>query len=152
MLPWQRIHGEWQISLVGNVLIRTFAGNFNDAGTLACYEEFKEKAPKDRPWASLADGRFWEMSTQSALQTYQGMRDWAFENGCEHIVFILPSKFHKIIVERETQALSDPRYHLCFDLEHACERLTALGFPLSPETYPHTEFAEKARRHLSESA
>lgn len=97
MLPWQRIHGEWQISLVGNVLIRTFAGNFNDAGTLACYEEFQQKAPKDRPWASLADGRYWEMSTQSALHTYQEMRDWAFANGCEHIVLFYRANFTELL-------------------------------------------------------
>ena len=152
MLPWERIHGEWQISMVNNILVRTFAGNFNEAGTQALFEEYKQKAVISGPWASLADGRYWEMSTQSALQSYSGMRDWAFAHGCEHIVFILPSQFHKIIVERETKAISDPRYHLCANLEDACDKLTQLGFPFTPEQYPHYAFLRKIQEKQEHSA
>ncbi|WP_428719173.1 hypothetical protein [Undibacterium curvum] len=146
------IHGQWQLDLIGDVLVRTFAGSFNQQGTEALFAEVKMKIPKDKPWAALAHGAMWEMSTQDALHSYSSMSEWAFANGCVCIAFILPSKLHLDILRREAGVAQDPRYQSCASLEQACAWLTQRGFPISPELYPHRAFLNRLEQQLHHSA
>jgi hypothetical protein len=72
-----KIHGEWEVSQVRNVVVRAFAGNFNEQGVRAMFEDYKAIAPTGVAWASLAQGEYWEMAPTAALKAYTSMRDWA---------------------------------------------------------------------------
>ena len=123
-----RIHGEWKIDLVRNVLVRSFAGSFNAQGSQALFEEVQRLAPRGQAWASLAHGSYWEMSTPDSLQAYGKMRDWALDNGCQRIAFLLPSQLHLQIVMRQSGLEPDPRFRHCETLEAACLWLSEQGF------------------------
>lgn len=53
-----KIHGEWEVSQVRNVVVRAFAGNFNEQGVRAMFEDYKAIAPTGVVWASLAQGEY----------------------------------------------------------------------------------------------
>jgi len=93
-----KIHGEWEVSQVRNVVVRAFAGNFNEQGVRAMFEDYKAIAPTGVAWASLAQGEYWEMAPTAALKAYTSMRDWAISHGCQCIAFVCPSRFHLDIV------------------------------------------------------
>jgi len=146
------IHGQWQIDLVGDVLVRTFGGSFNQQGTEAIFAELQAKAPKDRPWAGLAHGAMWEMSTQDSLQSYTSMSDWVFANGCVCVAFILPSKLHLDVMRRQAGLAENPRYQSCSSLEQACTWLNQRGFAITPELYPHQTFLNSLEQQLHHCA
>lgn len=140
-----KIHGEWEITLVNQVLVRSFAGHFNEHGTQALFEEYKQKAPVGQRWASLAHATYWEMSTQSSLRAYNAMRDWAFDHGCERIVLIYPSVLHLHIIEKQTGMVATKDFYPCKTIEAAAQWLTEQGFPFSASDFPHADFIAKAR-------
>lgn len=140
-----KIHGEWAISLVRNVLVRSTAGSFNEAGTLACFRETQRLAPTGTPWAGLTNAVHWEMSNASALQAFPQMRAWAFKHGCVCLAVIVPSRIRKEIHQRQTGNLPENLVHYFASMEEACAWLTAQGFPFAPADYPHAEFIARTR-------
>lgn len=145
-----KIHGEWEITVVRNILVRTTAGIFNDEGTLAVFEETKNKAPTEQSWAGLTNAERWEMSTASSLQMFPGMREWAFANNCRGLAIVVPSNLKKKIHQQQTGQYPPDKVAYFSDLESACAWLTQKGFPISPEEYPHREFLEKSRMHVQD--
>lgn len=143
-----KIHGEWEVSRVRNVVVRAFAGSFNEQGVKAMFEDFKAIAPTDAPWASLAQGEYWEMAPAAALKAYTPMRDWAIAHGCQYIAFVCPSRFHLDIVQRNTGVVPGDDFYVCKTTEEACAWLTAKGFPFSVKDFQHQTFLEKAKRNL----
>ena len=144
-MPNSKIHGTWAITLVGNVLVRTTAGNFNEAGTQACYEETKTKVPHAMPWAGLTNASLWELSTSASLKTFPTMRNWAFENGCVCVAVVIPSPLHTEIHRRQTGNFPPEMVSYFATLKDACAWLTEKGFPFTPNDYPHNAFVEKIR-------
>ncbi|WP_423708620.1 hypothetical protein [Undibacterium sp. WLX3042] len=143
-----KIHGEWEISKVRNVVVRAFAGSFNEQGFNAMFEEFKKIAPVGAPWASMAQGEYWEMAPAAALQSYTHMREWAIAHGCQCIAFVCPSRFHLDIVKRNAGVVPGDDLYVCATTEEACAWLTAKGFPFSIDDFQHHAFLEKAKRRL----
>jgi len=145
------IHGEWRVSLVGDVLVRTVAGSFNEAGTHAVFQETLAKMPKDRPWVALGDARLWEMSSVASLKAIPAMRDWLFEQGCVGLAVLLPGRIRSLIFQRETGAVPSENMQFFSTLEEACAWLTALGFSFGVTDYPHNEFVSQfLARHPQE--
>ncbi|MBR7793320.1 hypothetical protein KDM87_11985 [Undibacterium sp. FT147W] len=143
-----KIHGEWEVSRVRNVVVRAFAGNFNEQGVRAMFEDYKAIAPTGVAWASLAQGEYWEMAPTVALKAYTSMRDWAITHGCQCIAFVCPSRFHLDIVQRNSGIVPGDDFYVCTTTEEACAWLTAKGFPFSMQDFQHTVFLEKAKRTL----
>jgi hypothetical protein len=135
-----KIHGEWQISIIGDVMVRTTAGSFNERGTSAVFQETLEKIPQDRPWVSLGDARLWEMSNTASLQAISAMRDCLFQRGCVGLAIVLPGRIRSLIFQRETGSTPNERLQFFSTLEEACTWLSSLGFSITPADYPHTEF------------
>ncbi|MCU6435619.1 hypothetical protein LPB67_17710 [Undibacterium sp. Jales W-56] len=140
-----KIHGEWEISLVGNVLVRTTAGSFNEQGTLACFRDTQKKAPVGTPWAGLTNAAHWEMSSARSLQAFPQMREWAFQHGCVCLAVVVPDQMRMTIHQRQTGNLPDNLVRYFSDMAEACAWLTAKGFPFTPEDYPHADFIERTR-------
>ena len=140
-----KIHGEWAISLVRDVLVRSTAGSFNEAGTMACFKEIQKKAPAGTPWAGLTNAAHWEMSSANALQAFPQMREWAFKHGCVCQAVVVPSRIRMEIHQRQTGNLAEYLVHYFAVMEEACAWLTAKGFPFSPKDYPHNEFIARAQ-------
>ncbi|TXI90483.1 MAG: hypothetical protein E6Q34_08865 [Burkholderiaceae bacterium] len=143
-----KIHGEWKISVVRNVLVRTTAGIFNDEGTLAVFEETKLKAPIEQPWAGLTNAERWEMSTASSLQLFPGMREWAFANNCVCLAIVVPSALKKKIHQQQTGDFPPDKVAYFNDLDSACAWLSNKGFPITRAEYPHAEFLEHSRQFV----
>lgn len=141
-----KIHGEWEITVLRNILVRTTAGIFNDEGTLAVFEETKQKAPIHAPWAGLTNAERWEMSTASSLQMFPGMREWAFANNCVCLAIVVPSVLKKKIHQQQTGDFPTDKVAYFNDLSSACAWLTKKGFSVSPEEYPHYDFLEHSRK------
>lgn len=139
-----KIHGEWEITLVRNVLVRSTAGAFNLEGMLSCFQEFQQKVPAT-PWASLADGSNWEMSSAKALRTIQDMRRWTFSHHCVCSAIVIPGQLRRNIHQRESGDFPDELVRYFSDMEAACVWLTAKGFPFAPADYPHQEFIARTR-------
>ncbi|MFZ6846018.1 hypothetical protein [Undibacterium sp. RuTC16W] len=140
-----KIHGEWEISLVRNVLVRTTAGSFNEQGTLACFRDTQEKAPVGTPWAGLTNAAHWEMSSASSLQAFPQMREWAFQHGCVCLAVIVPDQMRLAIHQRQTGNLPEHLVHYFSDMQEACIWLTSKGFPFAPADYPHAAFIERTK-------
>lgn len=138
-----KIHGEWRISVVGDVMVRTTAGSFNERGTKAVFQETLEKMPQGRPWVTLGDARLWEMSNAASLQAIPAMRDWLFEHGCVGLAIVLPGVIRSLIFQRETGSTPNEQLQFFSTLEEACAWLTSLGFPFSVTDYPHSEFVSQ---------
>lgn len=141
-----KIHGDWIITLVRNVLVRTTFGSFNDEGTWACFLDTKQKAPAGSAWAGLTNAAHWEMSNIDSLQSITEMREWAFGNGCVCLAVVVPDTFRQAIHQRQTGNLSEELVHYFSTIEDACAWLTSRGFAFSVADYPHADFIEKLQK------
>jgi hypothetical protein len=139
------IHGEWEISVIRQILIRSTAGVFNAQGTMAVFKETQEKAPTQAPWVGLTNAENWEMSGTSSLQLFPGMREWAFAHNCQALAIVLPSELKKRIHQTQTGEFGEDKVAYFSTLEQACEWLSHKGFSISPDEYPHREFIAKTR-------
>lgn len=140
-----KIHGDWEITVIRQILVRSTAGIFNEEGTLAVFKETQEKAPLDAPWAGLTNAENWEMSGASSLQMIRTMRRWAFENNCACLALVLPNKLKQKIHQQQTGAFADPRVAYFSELAEACVWLSERGFPITEAEYPHRAFIERTR-------
>jgi len=138
-----KIHGLWKITLVGNVLVRTTAGRFNDQGTLACFQDTQLKAPIGTQWAILGDATHWELSNASSLQSFPQMREWVFAHGCQCIAMVVPNQVCQMIHQRQTGHFPEDSVRYFSSMQDACEWLEQKGFPFDLNTYPHHAFLEK---------
>lgn len=141
----EKIHGEWEISVIRQIIIRSSAGVFNAEGTLAAFKEYRDKAPISAPWAGLTNAVNWEMSNATSLQRIAKMREWAFSNNCKALAIVMPSKLKKQIYRTQTDDFEDERIAYFSDLEQACAWLTAQGFEISAEEYPHHDFIARTQ-------
>jgi hypothetical protein len=140
-----KIHGEWEISVIRQIIIRSTAGVFNEEGTLAAFKELQEKAPIAAPWAGLTNAENWEMSSASSLQRISAMRDWAFAHRCQALAIVMPNKLKKKIYQTQTGEFGEDKVAYFFELEQACEWLTAKGFAITAAEYPHYDFIARTK-------
>lgn len=140
-----KIHGEWEISVVRNILVRSTAGVFNNEGTLAVFEETKAKAPTHAAWAGLTNAENWEMSTASSLQLFPNMREWAFQNNCHCLAIVVTSALKTKIHQQQTGQYAEDIVKYFTNLRDACQWLTDKGFPINEDEYPHRDFIERTR-------
>ncbi|MBR7801336.1 hypothetical protein [Undibacterium fentianense] len=140
-----KIHGEWEISVIRQILIRSTAGVFNREGTLAVFQETQEKAPIQAPWVGLTNAENWEMSGAESLQLFPSMREWAFAHQCQALAVVVPSELKKKIHQTQTGIFSKDQVAYFTRLDAACEWLTQKGFRISPEEYPHAEFIRRTK-------
>ena len=140
-----KIHGDWEITVIRQILVRSTAGIFNDEGTLAVFKETQEKAPIHALWAGLTNAENWEMSGASSLQMIRGMRVWAFENNCACLAVVVPNNLKQKIHQQQTDSVADPHVAYFSELGEACMWLSDQGFPITKEEYPHRAFLERTR-------
>lgn len=140
-----KIHGEWEISVIRQILIRSTAGVFNEEGTRAAFEETQQKAPSNAPWVGLTNAENWEMSGAASLQLFPGMREWAFANNCVALAIVVPSELKKKIHQAQTGDFGQDRVAYFSTLDQACVWLTAKGFAISADEYPHQEFIRRTK-------
>ncbi|MBC3872709.1 hypothetical protein [Undibacterium flavidum] len=141
----KKIHGEWEITVIRQILIRSTAGVFNEEGTRAVFEETQMKAPIAAPWVGLTNAENWEMSGATSLQLFPGMREWAFAHHCVALAIVVPSELKKKIHQHQTGDFGHDRVNYFSNLEQACEWLTAKGFPIREEEYPHRDFIRRTK-------
>nr|WP_315466470.1 hypothetical protein [uncultured Undibacterium sp.] len=140
-----KIHGEWEISVIRQILIRSTAGVFNEDGTLAVFKETQEKAPIQAPWVGLTNAENWEMSSASSLQLLPSMREWAFAHNCQALAIVVSSELKKKIHQAQTGQYSEERVGYFSSLDQACDWLSQKGFAISADEYPHTEFIARTK-------
>lgn len=143
-----KIHGEWQISLVKDVLVSSMAGVFNEQGTRAYFKEAMSTAVVDKPWAALSNSENWDMSCAACLEIFAEMRRYAFDHQCQCLAVIIPSFLRKTIHQRQTGNFSEDKVAYFTNLQEATAWLRAKGFDFYPHDYPHTEFIENTRVYL----
>ncbi len=137
------IHGEWEISVIRQILVRSTAGVFNEQGTLAVFKETQEKAPIGAPWVGLTNAENWEMSGASSLQMFPKMREWAFAHNCQALAIVVTSELKKKIHQTQTGQFPEDRVAYFSDLAQACAWLSEKGFPISVDEYPHRAFISR---------
>ncbi|MFZ6819959.1 hypothetical protein [Undibacterium sp. Ji22W] len=140
-----KIHGEWEITVIRQILIRSTAGVFNEEGTRAVFQETQQKAPISAPWVGLTNAENWEMSGASSLQLFPGMREWAFANNCAALAIVVPSELKKKIHQHQTGEFSQDRIAYFSNLTQACEWLCSKGFAIRADEYPHHEFIRRTK-------
>jgi hypothetical protein len=144
----QKIHGEWQISLVKDVLVTTMAGVFNEPGTRAYFKEAIATAMIDKPWAALSNSENWDMSCAACLEIFAEMRRYAFDHQCQCLAVIIPSFLRKTIHQRQTGNFSEDQVAYFDNLEDATAWLRLKGFDFFPEDFPHYDFIQRTRAYL----
>ncbi|MFA9276010.1 MAG: hypothetical protein ACEQSE_14165 [Candidatus Aquirickettsiella gammari] len=144
----KKIHGEWQISQVKDVLVTSLAGVFNEEGTRAYFAEALSKAPTDKAWAALSNSENWDMSCAASLELFAEMRRYAFAHQCQCLAVVIPSFLRKTIHQRQTGHFSEDKVAYFSNLEEACVWLQAKGFDFHTHDYPHTEFIQRAQSFL----
>lgn len=140
-----KIHGEWEISVVRDVLVSSLAGVFNEPGTRAYFAEAMQKAPIDRAWVALSHSENWDMSGAAALAIFAEMRAYAFANNCQGLAVVIPSALRKMIHQRQTGNFSEDLVTYFTKLEDACLWLQSRGFSFAVDDYPHYEFLARTR-------
>lgn len=140
-----KIHGDWEITLLGNVLVRSIAGHFNVEGTKAFIEEVRQKAPKNQAWAVLGNAENWEMSGKDSLKLLPQFHEWSIKNGCVCFAIVMPTKMHELIHQRIAGEISEEILKYCSTLEEACAWLNVKGFAITPQDYPHYDFLNKTK-------
>lgn len=129
--------------MVGNVMVRTSAGSFNEEGTQACFRETQQLAPRDRPWVILADASLWTLSNLESLKLFPGMREWAFTHGCQKIAMVMPSPLIQTIHQRNTGNFPQDKVRYFPVMQEAIDWLADNGFVFDPADYPHHEFLQR---------
>ena len=140
-----KIHGQWQVSRVRNIIVQTIAGAFNEEGARARAEELRALAPGDGPWAVLGNSTNWDMGNVATLKIVEAMRDWMRRHGCVCIATVVPSGFRRTVHQEHTGEAPVDFLRYCATLDEACDWLSERGFPFTVDDYPHYEFLERSR-------
>jgi hypothetical protein len=138
--PLMNPHGRWVVTRVGNVLVQTNAGHFNEEGVLGAFADMRAAMPTTGPWAVLVDARHWNMASERSLELIFDFRKLMFESGCTVNACVIPPGLRNEIHQKFSGGFSREKLRYFQSLEDACDWLTACGFPISVTQYPHHDF------------
>ena len=137
------VHGFWSVSRVEDVLVKTSAGDFNEQGVRASLAELEALFPKHGAWAALFDSSSWDMTTASNLEIIANFELQMVQQGCQRIACVVQPGLRQHIHKDFAGKLPPEQLQYFSKLNDACTWLTAQGFRISPETYPHHGFIKK---------
>ncbi len=127
------IHGEWQLKVVGDVIVSSLAGSWNDEAAAAYFEEYKNVAAPLGRFGTLVRFDGWGGYTPEAEAIAHRLRRWSYDHGCACAAWVLEDALMKKWMELylryqeglyETQAFSA--------LDEAIAWLAIRGFTLDP--------------------
>jgi hypothetical protein len=126
-------HGNWGVKRIGNVLMLTIAGAFNEEGVLDVFAGMRAAMPmpKTGPWAVLVDSRHWDMASEHTLALVHDFRKQMFERGCSVYACVMANGLRKDIHQKLSVEFSQEKLRYFESLDDACDWLSACGFPIS---------------------
>ena len=93
------IHGDWQLKVVGDVLVTTLGGSWNVEAALAYFEEYKSLAASLGRYGILVRYDGWGGYTPEAEAIMRQLRHWAHDHGCACAAWVLEDALMKKWVE-----------------------------------------------------
>ena len=136
----KNIHGFWSVSRVGNVIVKTSAGDFNEEGVRTSLAEIEALIPHAQPWAALFDSSSWEMTSAGNLEIIANFEARMIQHGCQRIACVVRAGMRTAIHKQFAGRLPVEQLQYFPALQDACDWLTQGGFSITPETYPHHAF------------
>jgi hypothetical protein len=127
------IHGEWQLKAVGNVLVSTLGGSWNEEAALAYFEEYKPLAEPLGRYCILVRYDGWGGYTPEAEAVARILRCWAHDHGCVCAAWVLEDSLMKKWMElflRRADGLYETRAFST--MPEAIAWLASQGFSLDP--------------------
>jgi hypothetical protein len=141
-----KVHGEWEISLIRNVMVSSVAGIFNEEGVQAELHDFYTLIPKqDAPWATLINLSNWDLGSDATFKMVVGFYQYILSRGCQRIATVMPDTLRRLIHQKNISQFPDEIYQYFATIEEACIWLSAQGFIISADENPHKEFLERTR-------
>jgi hypothetical protein len=140
----KNIHGFWQVSLVGSVMVKTSAGSFNEEGVRSSLADIEALVPAT-PWAALFDSSSWDMTTSGNLELIAEFESWMMAHGCQRIACVVRAGLRAHIHKQFAGKLAQEQLRYFSNLPEACDWLNEGGFAITPQTYPHQIFLQKHR-------
>jgi anti-anti-sigma regulatory factor len=140
-----KIHGQWEISLVRNVVLSAVAGIFNEEGVEAELRDFHALIPKEGAWAALIDLSNWDMGSSATFKAVVSFHEWIFAHGCQRIAIVMPESFRRTLHQKNTSQFSADVFRYFCNFEAASVWLSGEGFLIAADENPHQAFLQRTR-------
>jgi hypothetical protein len=140
-----KIHGQWEISLVRNIVLSAVAGIFNEEGAEAEMRDFYALVPNETAWATLINLSNWDMGSGATFKVVLNFHEWILAHGCQRIAIVMPSGFRRTIHQKNTSQFSGDVLRYFGNFEDASAWLSVEGFLINADENPHQKFLERTR-------
>ncbi len=140
-----KIHGEWEITLIRNVIVSSVAGTFNEEGVQAELRDFYALVPREGAWATLINLSNWDMGSDATFKKVVSFHEWILSHGCQRIATVMPDTVRRTIHQKKTSQISAEIFRYFATFDEACIWLTEQEFPISSDENPYQKFLERTR-------
>lgn len=140
-----KIHGEWEISLLRNIVLSSVAGIFNEDGVQAELQDFYTLMPKTGAWASLINLSNWDLGSDATFKLVGNFHQWILQHGCQRIAIVMPDTLRRTIHKKNTSQFSADVFRYFASFEEASVWLSEQGFLIAADENPHQKFLERTR-------
>jgi uncharacterized protein YqgV (UPF0045/DUF77 family) len=140
-----KIHGQWEISLLRNIVLSAVAGVFNEEGVEAEMRDFYALVPQGGAWATLINLSNWDMGSDITFKVVVKFHEWIFAHGCQRVAIVMPASFRRTIHQKNTSQFSADVFRYFGNFEDASVWLSEEGFFITADENPHQKFLERTR-------
>jgi len=122
-------HGEFEISLKGEIVIIQFFHNWNLEGAQKFFNEYKDVVLKNnlKRYGVLSNLSKFEGGTPEAMSAFTNIAEWAVDHGQRARALVLDSGYKKYTIDRIDKGKARFPVKTFHDEEEAASWLVSLG-------------------------
>lgn len=119
-------HGEYDISVQGNILLTVLKGAWNKEQCQEYCRKVKKEAAifVGQNWARVVVLSQWEGGCKEVIEQLNLLHAWSQEHHCRHVAYVNPSLLSRYLLDKHAERRGESMIFSC--LNEAMERVTAL--------------------------
>ncbi len=138
-------HGEYKISVIGNVYLAKFIGSWNLSLTQLYIQEVKNILDNNdmEHWGLLLDMTHWGLASPEAIELGSQLELLGLQHGLTHYACVFKATVQQHQVEKNINTISDITYFKTKNAEEAIEFLTQSGYEITLQEVQDQGFLTK---------
>ncbi len=126
-------HGEYKISVIGNVYLTKFMGSWNLSLTKRYIQEVKDILENSdiEHWGLLLDMTHWGLASLEAIEMGSQLELFGLQHGLRHYACVFKESVQQHQVEKNISSHPEITYFKTKSAEEAIEFLTQSGYEIT---------------------
>ncbi|MEH6344363.1 MAG: hypothetical protein V7785_04710 [Bermanella sp.] len=128
-------HGDYKISVIGNVYLAKFTGSWNLSLTTHYIQDVKKILESNdfKHWGLLLDLTHWGLASPESIELGSQLELFGLQHGMRHYACVFEASVQQHQVEKNISSLSEIIYFKTKSAKEAMEFLTQSGYEITLE-------------------